>query len=303
MLPLRNLFRSLPIGLSFFAFASCSVRSETDLAIIKTLDESIENSNKRLNASTTDIMGSFQNKLYEFESKERAQVWFSIAQKVQIVSKDAFDQIQKIKSSYLNNRNSKFNEEDILKVYDCIVKYKNELLLIDSKLTHDYQSYLKMFTKNIDSSSEHQQVLLKSYFSDATISGAIAILTKLQNNIKFNEEGMITLCHEYSTPLCGMGMIMIAALVVQNTNVLQEGDELEITAGLASINAYQKPEVTFYNRSIQLNDVGLAVYKLRAPAKPGKYYVPVKIVYTDQEGRKQSIKKEVEYTVANIQKQ
>jgi len=48
--------------------------------------------------------------------------------------------------------------------------------------------------------------------------------------------------------------------------------------------------------------VGVAVCNLKARAKPGKYYVPVKIIYYDQDGRKQSIQKEIEYTVANIQK-
>jgi hypothetical protein len=56
-------------------------------------------------------------------------------------------------------------------------------------------------------------------------------------------------------------------------------------------------------RIVALKGNALAVYKLKAPSKPGKYYVPVKINYTDQDGSQQTVQKEIEYTVANIQKQ
>ena len=54
---------------------------------------------------------------------------------------------------------------------------------------------------------------------------------------------------------------------------------------------------------MKIKDDVIAHYKLKAASRPGKYYVPVKINYTDQNGKQQTVQKEIEYTVAKIQQQ
>ena len=84
---------------------------------------------------------------------------------------------------------------------------------------------------------------------------------------------------------------------------MQPGEQIEITSGIGSFDSRPDPKVFVYGKQIPLNEHAFAVFKFKAEKKPGKYYVPVKIKYTDQNGRKQSIQKEIEYTVANIQQQ
>ena len=290
---------------AFFAsiiLTSCADRSKTDLKVINALNESIENSNKTVNATTVDIMHSLEAKLHDYSTKERAQVWFPIAQTIQKISKKAYEEIQEIKFKLEKGSIKTVREEDISNVFNSLLKYKNEILQVDSRLTRYFQQYLRIFTRSIDSTNVNQESLFRDFFSNAYTSAIIAMLSKLQNNIKLNEERMVTFCHEYSTPICGMGAIMTSVLVMQSASIVQKGGEIEITAGLASVSVEQKPKVIVYNTFVPLNDAGLAVYKLKAASKPGKYYVPVKIKYTDQNGREQSMIKEIEYTVAEIVK-
>jgi hypothetical protein len=305
MLSLHTTFRKLLFAIFplFIILISCSDRSKNDLSVIEALNESIENSNRVVNASTTEIMISLEKKLNDYSSKERAMVWLPVAQTVQRVSKKAIDQIQEIKAKLEKDQKSNISDEEILNVYDRVLNYKSELLQIDSKLARDYNRYLKIFTRSIDSSKENQIELFKEYFSTTSRTGAIAMLTKLQNNIKINEEGMITYCHEYSTPIiCGV-QYLTSPIIIQNSTIVRPGEEIIITAGLGAFDPFMMPKIFIHNKLIQLDDDRAARYTGKAPSIPGMYYVPVKINYTDQEGKQQSVQKEVEYTVANVPKQ
>lgn len=303
MLPLHTTFRNLISGSFLITILVSCTNKNPDLKVIRALNESIENSNRSVNASTADLMASLQDKLFDYSTKERAQVWIPKAQLIQKISKDAYDQIHEIKTKLRKDESMSIRKEDVLNVFHVLIRYKNEFLQIDQRLTKDYQRYFKIFTRSIDSTDVNQEDLFKNCFSGTSNSAAIAMLSKLQNNIKLNEYGMITYCHEMSTPIfCGFRNLT-QALVVQNTSIVQPKDEIEITAGLASFSTYESPKIFIYNRSVEISEDGAAHYKLKAASRPGKYYIPVKINYTDQDGKQVTIQKEIEYTVANIQKQ
>ena len=303
MLPLHSTFRNF-ISASFLLLiiASCSDRSNTDLEIIKTLNESIEYSNKNISASTIDVLSSFQKKLNDDGSRERAAVWYPKAQLIQKISKDAFDKIEKIKMK-LDKQGKKIVANDSMALYEILIDYKEKLLQVDPKLTNDFKRHLKIFTEAIDSSKNGQKYLLKNYFSGASMYVAKAMLVKLQNNIIINEHRMITYCYEKCASTCGPWNEVYHAFVALNSSVVQPGERIEITAGMLSFTINQKPEVFVYGRLVTLSEDTFAHYKLKAASNPGKYYVPVKINYIDQNGKLNTIVKEIEYTVANIEKQ
>lgn len=303
MLPLHRPFRNF-ISASFLLllFASCSDRSDTDLAIIKTLIESIEYSNKNISASTIDVLSSFQKKLNDDGSRERAAVWYPKAQLIQKISKDAIDKIEKIKVK-LDKQEEKIVADDSMALYEILIDYKEKILQVDPRLTNDFRRYLKIFTDAIDSSKNDQKYLLKNYFSGASTYVAKAMLVKLQNNIIINEQRMITYCYDYCGSTCGPWYEAYHAFVALNSAVVQPGERIEITAGMLSFTSNQKPQVFVYGRPVALSEDTFAHYKLKAASKPGKYYVPVKINYIDQNGKLNTIVKEMEYTVAKIEKQ
>ena len=304
MFPLHTTFRNLFFASSLSIFlASCTDGSRSDLKVINALNESIENSNKAVNATTTDLMVSLEDKLHDYATKERAMVWFPRAQMIQKISKNAFDEIAEIKARLEKDQNNSIKQKEVLKVYNCLIKYKSELLEVDPKLTSEYRRYLKIFTRTIDSSNENQIKMYKEYFSGASVPSVKAMLTKFQNNIKINEERMVEYCNEHCTPMiCGIRNIT-QAIAIQNSTIVQPGEKIEIIAGLGSFSLEQRPEIFIYGKSVPLNYDGVAQYKLKTASKPGKYYVPVKFNYTNQDGKAITVEKEITYTVANIQKQ
>jgi hypothetical protein len=283
-------------------FTSCKYNSKGDLNAIKVLNEGLVNSNKSLDGSITELMHSLESKLYDYPSKERALIWLPKAKAIQKISGETINKIESIRSELEINPEKKFEISNTSIMVQILSQYERSILQIDSILTKDYNKYLRIFTKSMDSSDSRLQKF-KEYFSDVSSIAAIAMLNKIENNIKLNEEGMITYCHEMSTPIfCGIRN-SFAAIAILNTSLVEPKGKLEITAGLGSFSVYQSPKVYFYDRSFDLTEDGAAHYKFKAASDPGKYYVPVRIEYIDENGKQNVIKKQIEYTVANIQKQ
>ena len=302
MLPLRTTYRNLFLCLLLpLIFTSCSDKSKTDLAIIKALDESIENSNKMLFMSSSGFLISLQSKMEDPATKERAMFWYPKAKKIQDLSKDAYDYIENLKPEVDKLSKKEIDKNLVKKVFEKLMKYQNDILLVDPEVAYQFQKSLKIFTKAIDSINSNQFFLLQNYFHDASKISDVAMLNKLQNNIRINEERILVFCHEQTGKVSLGPCVVDWPIIGLSSTIVQSGERIEITAGVGSFYSDMDPEVFIYGKRVALKDNALAMYKLKAETKPGKYYVPVKINYTDQDGRQQTVQKEIEYTVANIQ--
>ena len=298
MLLLHTTLRSIAcFVISSLVLISCTNHSKQDVEVIKALNESIESSNRFLAASIAEALISLNSKLNDPCTSERAKVWSSKANKIQELSKDLFDHLENIKQKI---KDSPVRSEEI---FEKIKNYQKQILQVDPKITDQFQQSLKVFTLGIDSSTNHQEKLFQEYFKNASATSTIALLNKLQNNIRFNEERIITFCNEHVVCMIDWITNVNYPFAIQSSTIVMPNESIEITAGLTSFVFNKPPQVYIYDKSIPLNADGFATYKFKVLTKPGKYYIPVKINYIDQDGRQQSIQKEIEYTVANIQKQ
>lgn len=299
MLPLHKNFKYVAFALySLIVFTSCANKSKIDIEVLKVLNEGLVSSNKMISASTMEVMVVLKNKLHEPGSEERAKVWYPKAEQIQRLSKDIFDYIERVKQ---NIYDTVLNNSELFKK---LKNYQAQLLHIDPKITHQFQPSLKIYTQLVDSSTVDQEKFFHAYFKGASTEAVIALLTKIQNNIKLNEVRMVTFCNEHVGSIDGHGFATsISVVSIINSSVVQPGDDIEILSGVGEFNTFHKPEVFVYGKLVPIDESGVAVSKLKAATKPGKYYVPINIQYTDQDGKQQTIQKEIEYTVANIQKQ
>jgi hypothetical protein len=298
MLPLHRTFKSLAFAYtSLLVLVSCSNHSKNDIEIIKALNETIESSNKMLSMFTSDVIYALKDKIHDPASKERAQVWYPKAEKIQQLSKELFDYIENLKSKI---KGTSVNSNEL---FERLKNYQKQVLEIDPKITGQFQRSMKVFTQSTDSLKKDQQNLFQDYFRNVSFESAIAMLSKLQNNIKQNELGMVGFCNEQCAYVTYGPDFFFSALVIANSSVVLPNDKLEITAGIGSFTVNASAEFFIYGKQVKIQEDGAAHYKIKAPLKPGKYYVPVKINFTDQNGKQQSIQKEIEYTVANIQKE
>jgi hypothetical protein len=123
------------------------------------------------------------------------------------------------------------------------------------------------------------------------------MLSKFQNNIRVIETRMLTFCHS-KIPDTWDGFDTYNAFVAASSNYVKAKQEIEIYAAVGAFSRAAMPEIIIADKSVPLEADGVAHYKFKAPEKTGKHIVHVKISFTDVGGRRQTVFKDIEYTVA-----
>lgn len=255
------------------------------------LNESISISNQHLTMESSDLLALLNEKRKDPATAEKANYWYTKAEAIHNLSDEINAFIEKQKSQKVNSE----------KLYLKLMAYKQNIMNVDSQITYTFNSTFTTITKSFDSISNKEN-FTKIFFNPISAIKSVPFLNKLQNNIRINENKMLLFCNEnINTDLIIEDFTSYSAIVAQNTSCPMPGELIEITAGVGSFSTLNKPEITINNKLIALEYDGAARYKIKSSRKPGKHYIPVKIEYTDQDGKSLTIQKTVEYTVMKEQ--
>ena len=237
------------------------------------MEESLINAEKTINASTETILKALEEKTVEPATEERAKIWFEKAELLVKHSKEMYD--------YLANCKIQLKEKKLRSdsIYKRLVAYEKSVLTIDSSIRLQFQNSF--------------------VFPDEVIK-TVAALTTLQCNIKIFENNVAAYCSSKVGAVDGLGFFdYYSAIISQNSNHLNPGDELIITAGVGTFSKNSQPLIKFNGKNAELGDEGFALYKIKTPSNPGKYNVPVSISWISPlTGRQESAERYIQYTVA-----
>ncbi len=296
------------------ALLALNVSSEI-LNAFKTVDNSLQQTNTTVNNSTQTILASLTEKMSDPQTGEKAKVWQPKAKQVEGYSKTVYDYIQSLKDKILiaadgdpKNKAKSFKEDNLdvathlmvekgegKKLYKALEDYKNNVLNVDPAIKAEFANSLQIDLTKPPTTNKGNNTWEAAYFRMVPTVAALTILSKFQNDVKTTENKIVAYCHEQ------VGKVSVrfdtyAAIIGQNSTYLMPGQELEVTAGVGAFSKAALPEVTIGGQRVAIGEDGAAHTKLAAGGV-GSRSVPVVIVYTDQEGKKQTITKQVEYTV------
>ena len=283
------------------------------LNAFKTVDNSLTGTNSTINTSTSNILGSLQDKMSDPASAAKAQVWYPKAQKATVLAKDMYDYITSLKSKILSG--AEFKKEDSSykqdnldvatrimitdgegkKLRQKLEDYRNNLLKIDPAIEQQLKNSLQIDVSMPRVQDKGNNTWEAAYFHMVPTVAAITMLSKFQNDVKTSENKVVAFCHEQ------VGKVAVrfdtyAAIIGQSSSYVMPGQEIEVTAGVGAFSKAAQPRVTINGSGASLGDDGVAHAKFTAGGV-GQHSVPVTIVYTDQEGKQQTITKNVDYTV------
>jgi len=281
---------------SVIFFLSCINNSKNDEAF-KILDESLVNSSQIIRRSNEMIYSSLNTKLSDPSTHYKAEIWYPKAMQIQKLSADITDYIEQLKVN--TRKEGELNNDESNKLYNQLIKYKNDIMHIDSEMTAVFDTTIILTTRPFDTKKDKKD-FTKTFFENISTEAAISILTTFQNNIKIIENKLIVFCHDH----CNGDRIIddftsFSAIVAQTSTNVKGGEKIEITAGIGAFSRNAKPIIMINGKSIQPSEDGAAYYKFKTSNKSGKHFIPVEISYTDQDGKRQTIRKNVEYTVVD----
>ncbi len=257
---------------SYLVFSSCSNNKKSN-ELIREMDEALISSNKIIDLSTQQILRELKNKTTEPATMEIAKVWLQKAEQITVLTSELYTLLEANKKNLINGKvNFDYFE-------DQLYKYKQNILNVDSTIRLEFEDNNEFKNK-----------------TSSTIS-SLERLTFLQNNIKIIENKITAYCN---TKVTNPAFIFdyYRAIIFQNSTTVKAGEELKIDAGIGAYSWSTNPEIIINGNKINLNEGGIAVYKIKAQNKPGDYIIPIRISYYNQTTAKNEFYNgQVKYTV------
>lgn len=282
-----------------FTLFSCS-SSNDHSTIFKALDEGLNTSSKTIKRESEFLYSALEERRIDPATAYRGDIWEPKAVLLKSRSSQILSYINNIKASLKNDEDIKLvfqKNEEAKKIHDSLNSYKRDILKIDTLINEEFANKLNLLPLASDSTLSRDEFNGR-YFKNASASEAIALLTKLENNVIITENRIAVFCLE-QIPSRGDYFTMYSAIVAPSSTQVKAGEEIEIMAGVGAFSIWAKPNILINGNNIALSEDGIAHYKFKASNKSGKHNVIVKIDFTDQDGRQQTITKDLTYNVLN----
>ena len=291
------------------------------LNAFKTVDRSLMTASGIAEQKNVDIFKSFQRKIEDPKTKEKASIWMPKALKAKELADAMYKYIDALKVELKKESDLKivdgkeqYKEDDLeastrlfisnppegkakgKELFAKLTAFKQQLLAIDSGIAKEVGPNLPLDLSIPKSNNEvSNQEWAYGYFHMTPSVASITILSKFQNDIKNSEAQVVEYCHKE------IGEVEIIydefkALAQPSTQYAMPGEQIVITAGIGAFSKAAKPSIYVEGTLVPLNPDGAAEYKITAGAS-GAYSKKVRISYNKPDGTLASIEKEVKYTV------
>ncbi|HWC52584.1 MAG TPA: gliding motility protein GldM [Chitinophagaceae bacterium] len=285
------------------------------LNAFKTVNSTLEKSNATISNSTATIMKSLEQKLNDPSTSDKAKVWYPRAQQVQQYAAEVNNYIQGLKDTILikaggdpKDPDKKYKDDNLDIVTRMMVDkgegkillqkltdFKSKVLSINDTLKSEFATSLPIDLTVPKTQNKSNKTWETAYFNMVPTVAALTILSKFQNDVKTSENKVIAFCHNK------VGEVVVrqdafAAIAVADANYILPGQKINITAGVGGFSTAVKPQISIGGTNVPVGTDGTAKMEVQGTSL-GSHSIPVHIEYTDQDGKKQSIDKTIEYTV------
>ena len=291
------------------------------LNAFKTVNNSLNTASSMVEKKNSDIFKSFQKKLEDPKTKEKAEIWMPKAQKAKELADNLYNYLESLKAELKKESGLKtvdgvedYKEDDLdaatrlfvepppsgrgrgKELFEKLKSFKEQLMAIDPDIAKEVGPTLPLdLTPPPTTNKNVKDDLPYLYFHMTPTIAAITILSKFQNDVKNSEAQVVEYCHKE------IGEVELiydefAAFAGTNSQYLMPGEELVITAGIGAFSKAARPSVTIDGANVVVKEDGSAEYKTTVGGS-GSNTKKVRISYTKPDGTIATVEKDVKYTV------
>ncbi|HEX6914110.1 MAG TPA: GldM family protein [Chitinophagaceae bacterium] len=286
------------------------------LNAFKTVNSTLEVSSSLAESKILGIFRSFDDKMSDPKTADKAKIWHAKADQARKYSEDAYNYIQTLKTELLNQadfnkKDSSYKEDNLDAATRMFVEHKKgndlrnklqelktKLLSIDPDIRAQFEKTLPIDltpppVKNIANKGDWAA----SYFRMVPTVAALTILSKFQNDVKNAEAQIVEHCHRK------VGEVVIQydqfqVIANSSSTYMMPGEEFTINAGIGAYSSKAVPTITVGGATASRTPNGDYELKTKAESTPGEYSKLVIVSYTDPNtGQPATVKKEIKYTV------
>lgn len=298
------------------ALLALNVSSEI-LNAFKTVDKSLMTATGVAEKKNSEIFKSFQKKIEDPTTREKAEIWLPKAQKAKALSDEVYNYIEALKAELKKEAGLKivegkeeFKEDDLeaatrlfisappngkgkgKELFDKLKNFKEQLLAIDPEMTAAIGTNLPLSLPDAKTEKDKEEWAYTFFHMTPTVAG-ITILSKFQNDIKNSESQAVEFCHKEIGEV-ELVYDQFQAIANANASYIMPGEEIIINAGVGAFNSESTPSVSVDGAAATPTPDGSFEYKFR-PTGSGSKNVTISFVKPD--GTTASVTKEIKYTV------
>ena len=296
------------------ALLALNVSSEI-LNAFRTVNESLLNANTIIEAKNKNIFSSFDRKVADPKTAEKARAWRAKAEQARRLADNMFSYIEGVKTELMKEAGQEqpggeYKEDNLdaatrllvekgrgKSLYQKLEEYRRNLLAIDPEIKQEFEKNLPIDLSTPKTQNQGNKDWASAYFRMTPTIAAITMLSKFENDVKNSEAQVIDFCHRK------VGEVEVVydefqAFAGTNSQYLMPGQELVITAGVGAFSKAARPTVSVDGTGVALNAEGVAEFRT-AVGGPGSYTKTVNITFTKPDGSTATIPKKVEYTVGS----
>jgi len=299
------------------ALLALNVSSEI-LNAFKTVDKSLMTASGIIEQKNQSIFKSFQKKMADPTTKEKAELWYPKAEKAKTLSEDVYTYIEALKlelkkeSGLKKDENGKeiYKEDDLdaatrmflsnppegkgkgKDLFAKLKSYKEQLMAIDPTIANEVGPTLPLDLPDAKDDKAIKEWAYSFFHMTPTVAG-ITILSKFQNDIKNSEAQVVEYCHKEIGEV-ELVYDQFQAIANANASYIMPGEEIIINAGVGAFNSASKPNVSVDGAGATPTPDGSFEYKFK-PSSSGMKRVNISFVKPD--GTTATVTKEIKYTV------
>ncbi len=299
--------------LAFYCYG-CSNDQHQNRDLLLSLNQSMDRSNDLINQETKRIQYELSDRLNDPQTHERSLVWQPRAALAKAYSDTLISYLENLKADLVSESGLKLYPHDTVRMDNkevpaIIFQKRNQ----ESELRRRLETFKKNIL-NIDSGATlkfekeinelpgwgNREIENAGYwsllFKNETIVGSLAILNRYEMDTRVIENKMTKFFY-YNTSAIIHRYHKFSVIVSQTADIVKPEETITIEAGVGEFGMESAPLFKINRKTIRLNGSGIASYKLKTPSKPGAYTVPVSVEYYTPDGIRQSMTKDIKYTI------
>lgn len=267
-------------------------RSHLDGPQLLEVDNGLTHSFAFMTNSAEAGYASLAHRMFKAPTDYSVDLWLGIARNCKTSTYGILNYIESTKGEF---HGSSISRPKARALFDTLLKYRYSLSASlpdsDAAVKHGSLSELKTLITDLpllhsvhaatSNESDFTSWMNETFNENPLIT--ILALDKLKIDVATCNLMIIQYCESKTQPAIERYSIL-EPVALQNAAVLRPGEVLNIKAGVAESYPQASPDITINGTSLPLNSRAWADYKMKVPAKPGKYKIPVTINFLKPNG-------------------
>lgn len=269
-------------GICLIAFCSCTNNNSE----LNQIEEKVFTRNC---AAIKSRVGNLQHQLWDKKNSvffsESIDYWLQVTKLNQHYSNNVIERLLSIK-----NNLPKAGTDSVKLIFN---EYLDSLSMLNPNIKIDLAPYLAVSDSASDNKNATSDEYMKALNNNST--QLPVLINQMITDILLNEEAIIFYCNAKMVHFsCGYNKSR--PVIYQNATHFKEGEKLKIIAGIGAFSSAAAPKININGKDIKIID-GATDYTITISGAVGKYHLPIKISFRDQNGMVQSTKSDIVYNI------